>query len=344
MRTRRTRAGRGRPGAEPAGDAAGGAASPRGHCRVRPGRVRQRGRRRADPGTGGGPCRCCWRSCRRCATSRLPEKLVAFGEIGLAGEVRPGAARPGAAEGSREARLQARDRAEGECAEKRRSSGIEVIGVERVEEAVAQGALTASGVSAGTQQADGGDDQEAPLPPRPTMRSLPTPDQFAGRGPDASQQPPAARLLPGCAARERGSGCQPRRAWHPPALSGARFSAFPKTCPVPSPCRSARQAAWWRRRSRRPSTGPAQGWVDSWPDWAWPARFRSVSDARFVRRPPRIFGSALSSCRVSGESGSTKGALCAGIAPAASARRRLASPRQRRSAWRRSCARSFAFW
>ena len=33
--------------------------------------------------------RCCWRSFRRCADRPLPRGLVAFGEVGLAGEIRP---------------------------------------------------------------------------------------------------------------------------------------------------------------------------------------------------------------------------------------------------------------
>ncbi len=34
-------------------------------------------------------CPCCWRCCRRCATGRWPKKTIAFGEVGLSGEIRP---------------------------------------------------------------------------------------------------------------------------------------------------------------------------------------------------------------------------------------------------------------
>jgi DNA repair protein RadA/Sms len=45
----------------------------------------------------------------------LPGKLVVFGEVGLAGEIRPGAARPGTPEGGRETRIHPCHRAQGQC-------------------------------------------------------------------------------------------------------------------------------------------------------------------------------------------------------------------------------------
>jgi len=67
----------------------------------------------------------------------LPGKVAVFGEVGLAGEVRPAPARPGAPEGGRQARLHAGDHPQGQSA-KQKIEGLEVIAVERVAEAVAE--------------------------------------------------------------------------------------------------------------------------------------------------------------------------------------------------------------
>ena len=76
-----------RAGAEPPGDAAGRAAPPCRHRLLRSGCVRQRGGRRADHRAGRRPGGAAGHRAR-CATRRCRE-VVAFGEVGLAGEVRP---------------------------------------------------------------------------------------------------------------------------------------------------------------------------------------------------------------------------------------------------------------
>ena len=78
----------GRAGAEPAGDAAGGAAPACRHRRLRPGRVRQCGGRREDQRAGGRP-RGAARDRSSLRDKPLPRELVVFGEVGLAGEIRP---------------------------------------------------------------------------------------------------------------------------------------------------------------------------------------------------------------------------------------------------------------
>jgi DNA repair protein RadA/Sms len=67
----------------------------------------------------------------------LPEKTVAFGEVGLSGEIRPVPNGEERLKGSGDARVQARDRAEGKRAESRRVQGLEVIAVERLGDALA---------------------------------------------------------------------------------------------------------------------------------------------------------------------------------------------------------------
>ena len=61
-------------------------------------------------------CPPCSRPFRACADEPLAGRLVCFGELGLAGEIRPGAVRRGAIARGCQARLRARDRAEREHA------------------------------------------------------------------------------------------------------------------------------------------------------------------------------------------------------------------------------------
>ncbi len=81
--------------------------------------------------------RCCWPSCRACATSRCRRKLVVFGEVGLAGEIRPA---PRGQERLKEAAKLGFTHAliPKANAPKQPIKGIEVIALERVEQAVEQ--------------------------------------------------------------------------------------------------------------------------------------------------------------------------------------------------------------
>ena len=131
----------GRPRARPPRDDAGGAAPACRHRRVGPGRVRQRGRRRAHQRAGGRPGGDAGdpeQPARQAAAARLPR--VRRGRPGRRDPAR--AARPGAPEGSRQARLQHRDGAEGECAERhgRAIEGLTIHAVDRIEDAIALGA------------------------------------------------------------------------------------------------------------------------------------------------------------------------------------------------------------
>ena len=104
---------RGRPGTEPAGDAARGAASPRRH-RASATRTCSSTSSAASACRKPRPtCRCCSRCCRRCATSRWRRRPSPSAKSACRGEIRPDPQRRGAPEGSGHAWLQARDRAEG---------------------------------------------------------------------------------------------------------------------------------------------------------------------------------------------------------------------------------------
>ena len=122
------------PGTEPARDAARGAAPPCRHRLLRPGCVRQCGGRGEDHRAGGRP-RGDARDGLQLRNKPLPEKLVVFGEVGLAGEVRPvqrgqERLREAAKLGFTQAIIPKAN------APKQKIAGMEIIAVERVEEAV----------------------------------------------------------------------------------------------------------------------------------------------------------------------------------------------------------------
>ncbi len=98
------------PGAEPPGHAAGGAAPPRRRGRLRPGRVRQRGRRHPRAGNRGRPAG----AAGGAVVAARPAAAGQDRRLRRSGPVRrdpPGAQRRGAPEGSRPPRLPARHRA-----------------------------------------------------------------------------------------------------------------------------------------------------------------------------------------------------------------------------------------
>ena len=104
---------------------------------LRPGRVRQRGRRRAHRRAGGRPRGAARDRLVACATSRCRAKLVVFGEVGLAGEVRPA---PRGQERLREAAKLGFSMAliPKANAPKHAIEGLEVIAVDRLEHALAR--------------------------------------------------------------------------------------------------------------------------------------------------------------------------------------------------------------
>jgi DNA repair protein RadA/Sms len=104
---------------------------------LRPGRVRERGRRHPRAGNRGRPAGVAGDAVLA-ARRPLADKTVAFGEVGLSGEIRPVPNGEERLQGSRHPRLQARDRAQGQRAsEVGQFKGLEVIAVERLAEALA---------------------------------------------------------------------------------------------------------------------------------------------------------------------------------------------------------------